>query len=188
MLRKAMSISKKMINIILVLCFSGCLSSCSKEYRSRNEADYEIYVNEVYDAINFMPQLNELGDYESVVITRKSPNDPFFSTTNSIALIVQYDIENFNHYCEKILQQYTFYGLEGKYVQDIEASTNNFQFNIIDNDNYITFDGLLSAKQFLLLGINQKERKVAYLYHWDASLDYIKNLDEFIEKKYVLID
>ena len=76
------------IFILLVCCF--CLSSCSTRYSSTKKEDYEKYISEVADAQLYMPQLDELGNYKSFLVGRRTNNDIFIDTTETISLIVYY--------------------------------------------------------------------------------------------------
>ena len=183
---------KNKIRVIICILFAILfLSSCSKEYSSSKEEDYSKYVSEVLDAEDFMPSLDELGNYESILVTRKTPNDIFFSTTDAVALVVQYSEEEYTKEVSRVLTEYKFLTEGCKYVTDIEANVKGFVFRVTDetNDYFIsstTGEGIITAKMILTIGMDDTNFKIAYLYHWDHSLDYIKNLDKFISKYYVL--
>ena len=182
--------AKKILLLVLTLCFAINLAACSREYRSTSKADYQKYVSEVEDADKYMPKLDELGDYKIFLATRKTPQDSLFNTTNSVALIVQYDKSNFEIACNAIENKYSFVDKKTENVQDIEAHVDGYDFRIDSNSIYIVTynDGTtnVTPKRMLLIGICEESYKIAYLYHWDIELDWIKDLDKFIAKRYVL--
>ena len=189
-----MTDGKKMKFLILALICCLCLVSCSKRYSSSDEEDYKVYLSEVSKAELFMPKLEELGAYESIFVARRTHNDIFIDTTESISLIVQYDKENFDLAVNSINNNYEFISSESDVegYKDFEAEIANYYFRVDSNSLAIISNYYYSGKQekdlirSLFVGINNAENKIAYLYYWDIEIHEMENLDEFIEKKFVL--
>ena len=62
-------------SILLAFCFilCGCLLvSCSEENQTTSENDYELYMSEVRYSSQHMPDIEELGNYEDIVIKTKT--------------------------------------------------------------------------------------------------------------------
>ena len=179
---------KTLIMISVILCICLLLNSCSREYSSTDEEDYEAYVSEVSDAELYMPKLEELGDYENILVTRKTPNDIFISTTDAVALIVQYDEAQYIVEKSKIKAKYEFVSEGVGYVTDVDAAVGNFRFKVVDHiDFYWSSDHVeLMGSQLLIIGFDDVNYKIAYLCHWDHARNGIESLDRFIKTKYVL--
>lgn len=177
--------------LILLLCFCLCFSSCSKRYSSSNEEDYEEYISEVYDANLYIPKPDELGDYESLLVGRRTCNDIFFDTTETVSLIVYYSEDNFDLAVDQIENKYEFIGSSLDNYQDYEAEVNNYSFRVDSNSLaemtcHPSGVIVLEPIQSLIIGINEEEHKIAYLYYWDIEIHEMEDLDSFIEKKFVL--
>lgn len=185
-----MSIVEKVKTLMVIIgILSICLlfTSCSREYSSNDEEDYEAYVSEVNNAELYMPKLDEIGEYENILVTRKTPNDIFISTTDAVALIVQYDEAQYIVEMLKIKAKYEFVPEGGGFVTDVDAAIGNFSFKVVDDIDFYGFsDSVLMGYQLLIIGFDDVNYKVAYLYHWDHSNGEIESLDRFIKNKYVL--
>ena len=174
----------KLLTIILLL-FCLFLSSCSQEYRSTKEEDYVVFLGEVLDAELYMPKTEDLGNFTSFLSTRKTPRDPFFDTTDAIALIAQYDEEQYASEKENVLAKFQFIDTGGSDVRDVEAAVEGFCFKIVNDSEFYRGEDL-APEQLLIIGFDESNYKIAYLYHWDHAIDYIKNLDAFIRDHYLL--
>lgn len=209
---------KKIIKIIIgCTCALLLLNACalSKKYSSRNIEDYEIYLKEVIypndEIYYFMPKLEDVGSYKEFVVTRRTLNDYFFDTTESIGLYLTYDDEEYQKEKDKINEEYYLLNNEKElpddYVittypngeehtmhdeikdnlKDLDANVNGFHIQVV----YLDFLKYNTYKHFYCyphnlktIGFNDRERKVCYLYHYDSELDEIDNLDKFIKKHY----
>ena len=179
----------KILTLLFCCCF--CLSSCSKRYSSSYEEDYKKYISEVADAELYMPQLVELGNYESFLTGRRTNNDIFFDTTETISLIVHYREENFDFAVNQLEYKYEFISSSLENYLDYEAEVNNFHFRVDCNSlcemvSYPSGEIVFYPKCSLIIGINRIENKIAYLYYWDIEIQEMEDLDKFIENKFVL--
>ena len=185
-----MIIIKRAIAMLLSMCLIFGLCSCSNKYESTSERDYEAFISEVRDAEQHMPRINDLGNYNSFSIIRRCPGDIFIDTTDSITVIVQYDEQNFIKSRDLIDINYQFVKRGKDYVLDTEATSKGFRLRVVDDPRFYgnRADGYkpFNANKLLIIGINEEDFKIAYLYHWDHSIDSIEDLDGFIENKYYL--
>ena len=185
-------INGKKVKAIILLMFSicFCLCSCSKRYSSIKIEDYEIYLYEVYNAELYMPRIDSLGNYESIFVGRKTPGDVFFNTNDSIALIVQYDFESYDYEFSRIRDSYRFLVEAQNNLQDVEAVVDGFNFQIVKGSNCFegsaTGDFELTGHSILIIGYDEINYRIAYLYHYDHSNSFIEDLDKLIKKQYVL--
>ncbi len=182
--------SKVLVILLLFCLLCSCLCSCSKTYSSTKEEDYESYLYEICFAELYMPKIDSLGNYESIFVGRKTPGDAFFNTNDSIALIVQYDFESYDYEFARIIESYRFLAEVQEYIEDVEAIVDGFNFKIVNGGNY--FEGsaigdfVLDGNSILIIGYDEINYRVAYLYHYDHSNGFIKDLDKLIKKQYVL--
>lgn len=187
-----MRTTKKLIALILSLSLCFCLSSCCTEkYSSTNEDDYEKYVSEVHDADQFMPDLKNLGEYESVFVGRKDVLTDvltifLFGITKSVSLIVNYDDEEYLDQKQKVLAKYEFWEEGPKDVPDVEARAKGFDFKVVDGEAFGYDDYSYGSHILFIVGFDEKDSKIAYLCFYDSERDRIKNLDRFIKKSFVL--
>lgn len=182
-----MKFTKKSNVLIIFLISCLCLSSCTRKYSSTKEDAYENYVAELSYADQFMPKLEELGEYTSVFSSRRTPNDIFFDTTDSVALIVQYEKEQYDMQVDRIMRKYRFIVEGADYLMDVDANVSGFDFKVVDDNRfYGELLHTLLVYDLLFIGFNETDCKVAYLYYWDHALDCIKDLDKFIKTKFVL--
>ena len=178
--------------LILLLCVCClCFSACSKRYTSSNEEDYAIYISEVTGAELYMPKLDDLGDYESILIGRRTNNDIFIDTTETVSLVLRYAEVNFDVVVNQIEGKYEFINSPLDNYQDYEATVSNYSFRVDYNSlyemvSYPSGESVLEPKCSLIIGINRVENKIAYLYYWDIEIQEMDDLDKFILEKFVV--
>ena len=183
------NIKIKVLIIVLICCL--CFSSCSERYSSTKEEDYLKYVSEVVDADLYMPKLEALGDYESILVARRTHNDVFIDTTETISLIVQYRKDIFDSMIEQIEEKYKFVNFALDNYQDYEAKVDNYYFKVDSNSlcemiSYPSGEIVFEPLRSLIVGVNELENKIAYLYYYDIEIHKMNDLDSFIEEKFVL--
>ncbi|MBR2024010.1 MAG: hypothetical protein IJ996_05815 [Clostridia bacterium] len=171
--------------LLAVMCctFTGCKGF---KYYSTNEEDYTRYVEEVSDAKFHMPQLTDLGEYESIVITRHKPRDMFFNTTDSVALFVTYSAEQFDGAMTGIQQNYEYLTETDETMQDIYAEINGYHISVVKKEINWKFDTgrYVYAYNFLMIGYNEDAKSIVYMFHYDHALGFITDLDKFIREGY----
>lgn len=198
------------ISLLIVMCclFTGCAlpSKCfmstgcglfgstgcgmpGEEYYSTNEADYTRYVEEVSDAKFHMPKLTDLGEYESIVITRHKPRDVFFDDINSVALFVTYSAEQFDVERINIQQNYEYLTETDETMQDIYAEIDGYHISVVYKETcYESGNGrYVYTYNFLMIGYNEDIKSIVYMFHFESSLGFITDLDKFIQKGYYFL-
>ena len=178
----------KIFIMVLIVCIS--LSSCSRRYSSEKDEDYAKYLDEVANANLYMPDLEDLGDYKSISVSRRTCNDIFIDTTETISLIVQYGKDDFNLAIDQIETRYEFVNSALDNYEDYEAEVHDYYFRVDSNSlcemvSYPSGETVLVPKCSLIIGINESENKIAYLYYWDIEIQEMDDLDKFIEEKFV---
>lgn len=166
------------ILFIFIFCITGCSKSNSniKEYLSRdNTIDTK--------AKDVMPDINELPQYKNIEY-RSTHKSMILFDSDSIALIVYYDDETYENEKNKLEKNYTFLNQKIKsefdeskyYIPENEFSINSYKFKVIDSNGNAN---IKFPKSFGMIGTSDDKKSIAYLYFYDADLDYIgKNDDE----------
>lgn len=165
------------ILLIFIFCITGCSKSNSniKEYLSRNNTiDTK--------AKGVMPDINELPEYKNIEY-RSTHKSMILFESDSIALIVNYDDETYENEKNKLEKNYTFLSQKIKsefdeskyYIPENEFSINSYKFRVIDNDGN---NNTKFPKSFGMIGTSDDKKSIAYLYFYDADLDYIGKSDD----------
>lgn len=178
----------KMVSVVL-LCFS--LSSCAKVSTSNEITDYAAYLEQVPDADLYMPTHEEIGAYKSAFISLRPSRDIFFDTTEAIALVISYDEDAFDTEVANIEAKYVFIDESLDCYRDFEASVGGYYFRVVSDSlplgtSYPSGDTVIMSYSSLIIGINENESKIAYLYYLDVEIHEMSDLDRFIEDKFAL--
>ena len=158
--------------MLIPLLFSVLLTSCTDN--SSDAKTYERYIYQIEDASLHMPKLEELGNYKKFKAIKKSTFE--FFITDTIALFVEYDHDEYLKQLQVIGEKYTFLDGPKETIYDVSATVNGYDFKV-SSETYWTY-----SHEMLLIGL--KEDKIAYLYHYDGDLDLIDNLESFIKHYY----
>lgn len=179
----------KVLSIILgvhIVFYVLFFASIPLTEKSNDENDYETYLSEVKYADKHMPSIAALDDYEEISINRKTKKYLLWKR-DSISLKVSYDDESFAEAIKKINAKYSFVAEKKENLHDCSASINGYRIRIVEkqetHSSYTFYD---YPKGFLMVGINENNNSVIYLFHYDFDLDEIKDLDDFIDKNYLL--
>lgn len=172
--------------VFLVFNFTACQGVTSY---SLKEEDYYGYLIEVKDAQFHMPKLDELGEYESIRITRRKPNNDFISTTDSIALFVTYTPDQFEVAKADINLKYNYLENVNDNINDINAEVNGFNIKVVDKQLcYEVGAGRYEYPySFLMIGYNQDKKTIVYMFHYEHTIGMINDLDDFIQKGYYFL-
>lgn len=199
--------------IICALCFKAC--NLSKRYKTSDINEYETYLKEIvkkYDEMYyFMPKIESLGNYENLVVTRRTMNTYLFDTTESIGLFLTYNEEEYKKEKERINNEYYLLNNESELpedyvigyndyksettektlheelnlIKDYDANVNGYSLQIVyfDYKEYKNYKHFLDyTKNIRTIGFNDNENKICHLYHYDPEIDEVKNLDRLISK------
>ncbi|MBQ8605928.1 MAG: hypothetical protein IJ408_04255 [Clostridia bacterium] len=184
--------------LIVCLLFSGC------NYPKKTN-DYNEYMNYVYDvhrALEYMPTLNELGDYTKITATRNTTNNfVIFADTVTIALFLEYDEDAYNKQLEYINENYSFFeeSPDLNYL-DIDAKVNGYDIKTVIDETALQYIDPYSysygkddtwyhdvVQTALMIGFNDVDNKICYLYRSNTSLDVLDDLESHIKECFYMV-
>lgn len=160
-----------LITALMIVTFSGC-----------NDTSRQTY--EEFAAENgVMPTIGALGDCRSVQ-TLKFETIEFLP---AYTLIAEYDAEHFAQAVQEVDKTYTFqeYPMIDKVEENALEPTfslDGYDFRILALDRY-SKEFSEFPEEIYFIGVNKKERKIAYVYFYDESLDFADSL-EYILTEY----
>ncbi len=168
---------RKAINILIVLSFLLFSVSCVTQKNITGDInDYSNYLEKVYLSEQYMPKTNELGKYSDVTITYRSEFEVMFET-NTAGLYLSYDEANYEKQKNCIISNYKFFSPDDDDLKsDCDAAVCGYDIHLVRADyKYETY------KTGLLIGTNDENRRICYLFYTDTELDILDDLDSFIE-------
>ena len=173
---------KKFLNVFVLLLIVIIFSSCSLRQKATSDiTQYNIYRAKVQYAEEYMPKIEQCGNYCSMRSTYKQSG--FLFITDTIGLFLSYQEEEYQQQKEAILFSYDFFHPEDEDLSsDCEASVAGYTI-LLAKEEY----PLDTYKMGLLIGINDTQQKICYLYYYDFDLDVLDDLDEYI-KMYFYLD
>lgn len=177
------------IVVCILLCLIVCVSVFGVGFKTKNGDKYAKYLETSADAEDWMPSLDEVGDYKGIMITRKRIANGLINSTHSVALMLEYSSEAFEAECERLNDEYKFISNGYECIEDYVAEVDGYEFRIVEGSLCTTTSTLGSRswpKSCFLIGINHEQSKIAYLYHWDIELEEIEDLDAFVKRRYKL--
>jgi hypothetical protein len=178
----------KIVGVIIVLYtlfYVLLLLSCTNTEKYDEIESFPELINAVKGAENNIPNIEELGDYESVELHHKS-TEYLLWQIETLTLNVRYETEKFESALDQINLKYTFLTESKEDLLDCDAEIDGYQVKVVDKTEKMQYGYSYDyPKCFMMIGINEHERKIVYLYHYDIDLDLIKDLDDFIKKYYV---
>ena len=164
---------------------------------------YEEYVEKVHYASDLMPDLDDLTPYLDIKFGYKCIlySSLLGFVSDDISLFVTYG-DNYNEEKEKVLNYYDFLK-EDEIIIDSSGTTQfplavfdykGYTIRIVPNRNYYT-SGYCSCKSFMMIGYNDLNSTIVYLYFYDFDIDYLydeeytktreKIMQEFIDEGFV---
>ncbi len=171
------------VEVVFYILFFASIPITDK---SNDENDYETYLNEVKYANNHMPALADLANYEEISINRKTKKYLLWKR-DSISLKVSYNEAAFEEAVKSIQSKYSFVTKDIEDMDDYSASIEGYSIGIVSKkETYESHDFYDYPKGFLMIGVNENNNSILYLFHYDFDLDEIDNLDSFIKKNYLL--
>lgn len=172
--------------VIYILIYALMLTSCSKTKRYDDVTKFAEITNEVNGAHSHIPELNELGEYESVNLFHNETKQGLW-IIDSLTLKVRYDAVKFEKVLNDINSKYFFLKEKKEDLFDCYAIVDGYEIQVVDKSEKMQDDYSYDyPKCFMMIGVNRQERTIVYLYHYDSDLDYIDDLDKFIDKYYIL--
>ena len=172
---------KKILCVLIACVIALSLCSCSSHRIETDDPDaYIKYVDDTVGAEDCMPALGECGDYSSFSTTRKRIS--FIFLTETVGLFLSYDEEEYHRQKEKILSEYEFFQKgDEDLASDPDASVGGYDIRLVKRE--YPYD---TRKNGLLIGVNDTERKLCYLFYSDYDMDRIEDLDDYIDECFYL--
>ena len=168
-MKKIMAMAAAIVMMLLTLC------SCAQ-----TDSNIENYDRDVsnYQATAFMPDLNEIGEYQDIdYLLRK---DELIFPDYALRLIVKYEKDAFLKEKERLKSAYTY--LDAPQTADFdnsvyaipveEFSAAGFEFKIT------VFDDTDYPKNFGMVGVSDQKCEIAYLWVYSPDLDCICKVGE----------
>lgn len=178
-------------NMFFVICIVIVLTltSCSSVDCTYTDSEYyQLCLDEIYESEKYMPALDELGDYESILINYHPVKNRFFATTESLAVALTYSSEDYVVQKGEILSRYNFLQSTTEQITDVTAEIEGIRFNIVKcidcTDD--SCDHFVNEYSFMTIGIDDANSRIIYLFHIDIEVHSIENLDIFIEQSFYL--
>lgn len=181
------------IVLAIVLAIGGFLTLLlgSFERVKTDISKYSEDISEIGNAAKFMPDLETLNGYTDIEYTYKIKCSSIFMGffSDGYALFVTYDKERYEAQKDEVMSNYTFvqkpilgFGNTNYTIPIAEFQYNGYDMKVVPDEEYIDFS---ACKSFMLLGFNDEECKIAYLYHYDFDLDYIAEVGEDLEDEMI---
>lgn len=164
------------ISVVFSLCLFFIFELCGC---SIMKTDMDTYSKMAVEN-DVMPTVNELGKYEDLKIKNYSHNMLFFNS-EAYTVIAKYDDKEFEKQKAGIESNYKF----SKDIIEFDVSDSKlkpeftldgFEFRVL-SEAYSEYG---FPKDMYFIGINEDERKIAYIYFHDFDLDYIDSFEEFL--------
>lgn len=170
----------RLMYIFLLICIlSSCSSNSDKVFDNINE--YENYVDQIYEYDDFFPTIGEIGTIENseVVFIEKTG----LVMSKSLMIRMKLSPSEYQNFISNQLNEYKFFteSIKNKYgnvVMDYEFAYNDFQFYIINNDNFIY------PKLFGMIGISNDEYEIIFMMYYNDDRDIISDFESFIESNF----
>ncbi len=176
---------KRILISVCIVFMLPLLVSCNCVEKGDNEENYETLLDKVDFSDLYMPNLKDIGIYKEIKIYYKVTKKIFWNDVKSLSLIVNYSTEQYYVNKNKILEQYSFINQEKAELKDYKADVNGFHIQVVEDeqgisDDYTTF----YCKRLFMIGFDDVNYQIIYLYHYDFDIDYIEDLDDYIKKYY----
>ena len=165
---------RKLLSIILSLTIMITLCSCVI-----TDNNIENYADDVekYHAELFMPNLDDLGNYENREYFIKKDEGIFPSY--SMQLLVKYDSETFLKEKEQLETAYTYLDKPQKadWKTDYTIPLEKFSYEGFDF-KVVQFEDTEYPKNFGIVGVSESKKEIVYLWLYAPDLDLICKTDE----------
>ena len=188
----------KTLLVVLLLVFSMIFTtSCvigSNKHISNDPQDYIVFLSEIDNvaslsgldgATKYMPDLSELGSYDSITVCKKTTNQVLWNDVLTVTLILDYSEQEYNSQIEMFKAKYTFLSEPNDVMRDCEAEVKGYHIRVVEQKD--TPNGDYDYSTFcLLIGTNPEKNKIAYMFYYDFDNDKIKDLDIYVNRFFVI--
>ena len=169
---------KRILALLLLLATALSLTSCAiRQRKTEDEGEYEEYLGRVEYADVYMPPLALCGEYSAFCATYKYRFVVMFETY-TVGLFLSYGEDEYEAQKAAVLSRYEFFDAEDEtLVSDPDATAEGYHFRLVKQDY-----PLETYKVGLLIGTDDADRRICYLYYYDCDLDVLNNLDVYIRE------
>lgn len=154
----------------------------------KTSSDINLYTQLVENEDNhpyaeYMPSLDELGEYESLDFYYYHKT-MFVFHSDAYTLKVTYDEGEFETEKEKVLNNYSYRRKiplreEKELKKDPEFHIDTFEFKLLSTPESDAY-----PKELTFIGISEETNEIAYVYYYDQDLDYIDTtFEEFLKNE-----
>lgn len=174
---QGVSYMKKVLSISVLIVMLLSLSSCTRrKQKTTDEAEYENYLSKVEYSEDYMPSMAWCGNYSSATATYKHEYLIFFDVY-TVGLFLSYNEYEYNSQKNAILSDYKFFSVGDESLDsDCDATIEDYNIQLVkDEYEYSTM------KMGLLIGLDDTNYKICYLFYYDFDLDSLDDLDSYIE-------
>ena len=142
---------------------------------------YETYRQALNYAVDFMPALDELGQLEELRFGYQETPE-FIFCPKTMSLTVRYDEATYEAMKQQMLAAYEFIDspmieTDGDILLDDAFTYHGYDFKAVPMLEY----EYTTCKYFGLLGLNDEQHCIAWLYYDDADRDYIAQADQDLD-------
>lgn len=171
---------KKALCILVIFAMTVSLSACISKTETENIDEYYEYLAKVRYAEDYMPGEDHCGHYSSIHATYKRTILMF--ETYTVGLFLSYDEAEYQKQIEVIQSNYVFFNTEEDELRsDHDATVDRYNIQLVKNEY-----PLETYKMGLLIGMDDTNQKICYLYYYDFDLDELDNLDEYIKSNFYM--
>ena len=97
-------------------------------------------------------------------------------------MTLTYDEAEYHKQIEAIQSNYVFFNTEEDELQsDPDALVDGYNIHLVKQEY-----PLETYKTGLLIGMDETNRKICYLFYYDFDLDELNNLDDYIESNFTM--
>ncbi|MBQ2774453.1 MAG: helix-turn-helix domain-containing protein [Clostridia bacterium] len=155
---------------------------------SSNVEKYEEYFGDAVDieyrlpeeiaTLEYLPDVEDFGEYTDVKICRKSILQIVF-LSESVTAFFEYEEDDYEAQKVKVLEKYQFMTKPTGEFRDVEAHVHGFDFSVVEIGEDVD-----KVKEQFLIGFNDEKHTIVYAHKEDMDLDYIDSLDDDIVHYY----
>ena len=167
---------KKFLIVCILFVMTMSLCCCSLgQTKTSDVNEYPKYLSKVEYAEDYMPSMEQCGNYSSMLITYKKSGILFEIYT--LGLFLSYNEDEYNQQKETILSSCEFFNPEDEELNsDCDALVDGYSIRLVKQEYPLD-----TYKMGVLIGLNDEKQKICYLYYYDFDLDILDDLDTYVK-------
>lgn len=174
----------KMFRIIPLLITALSLTSCERTGESSFDiGKYEYYREKVKYAEKMLPSLSSVGNpiYQEFAYRQVIYSFVLSFVSHGMSLFLDYDETNYEIEKENVLNNYSFLDSpkrdnRGSWQFPVASfDYQGYSFKITPNYPYWDNSEEYCCKSFTMIGFDEKNYSIAYLYYCDIDIDYLED-------------